>query len=63
MKLTSILAGFALAIGIGAGMNAHAFTLHECCQILQEECELNYEAWRCAGVYERCVASRRCILP
>ena len=62
MKLNTILAGLLLAIGVGVGMNAQALTLQECCRIKQQECELNYSASQCAGVYDACVRSRRCIL-
>lgn len=62
MKLQTVIAGLALALGIGMGVNAEAFSLHECCRIKQQECELNYSAWKCRNVYLSCVASGRCIL-
>ena len=61
MKLNTIIAGALLALGLAVGMNASALTLHECCRILQEECELNTPG-QCKNVYEGCVKSRHCIL-
>lgn len=62
MKLNTIIAGALVALGLGVSMSASALTLHECCRIYQEECELNYTATQCAGLYESCVRSRHCIL-
>lgn len=62
MKLTTILAGLVLALGAGIGMNAHAMTLSECCQIMQEECELNYTPAQCGDIYGACMRARRCFI-
>lgn len=62
MKLTTILAGLVLALGTGIGINAHAMTLSECCQIRQQECELNYSASSCKNVYRICMRENFCMI-
>ena len=61
MNVQNMLLGAMLAIGCGIGFNANASALSECCRVLQEECQLNTPGG-CAQVYDRCMASRRCIL-
>ncbi len=62
MKFKSFFQFALLAVGCGIGFSASAMTLSECCRIYQQECELNYGAPACAGLYDSCMKSRRCIL-
>lgn len=62
MKLTTILAGLVLALGAGIGMNAYAMSLPECCQIMQQECELNYGPAACKNVYRNCMRDKHCLI-
>jgi hypothetical protein len=64
MNVQNLLLGAMLAIGCGIGFNVNANTsaLSECCRVLQEECQLNYGQAGCAQVYNRCMASRHCVL-
>ena len=64
MNVQNLLLGAMLAIGCGIGFNSNAggSALSECCRVLQEECQLNTPPGGCAQVYNRCMASRHCIL-
>lgn len=62
MNVKNLLLGAMLAIGCGIGFHANASALSECCRVLQEECQLNHGQAGCSQVYDRCMASRRCIL-
>lgn len=64
MKMKNVLLGAMMAIGCGVGFNASAVDFHECCRILQEECEYFYpNSPRCANIYNNCVARRHCVIP
>ncbi len=69
MKLNKLLMGALLVLGsaVGAGVQAQSvnYGMHYCCSALQEECNIVWgeDNPRCAGVYQRCMLSRFCIIP
>jgi hypothetical protein len=67
IKRALILALLAAGSAFGAAVQAQSvnYSMHYCCSALQEECYFVHgeDSPRCAGVYERCMLSRYCIIP